>query len=210
VQSTCSVFAVKKFCSFVLCSSVALLGHLCVFINSMQHSSVSLEEIEAALQDINNPNLQLDRRKATERALLAWRQQDAAWTTAHQLLGSSASPDLVLFAAQTLRFKIIEQAANLEQSQLLQLRDLLNRQLTKPPTHMAPQALRQVCLALADLAALLPAWTDVIETAQTQLPQWHCIELLQSIAEEGSSDWRHVNVPGAVQSAVQLHFNDDA
>jgi HPt (histidine-containing phosphotransfer) domain-containing protein len=171
----------------------------------MQHSSGSLEEIERALQDVNNSSLPPDRRKATEIALLAWRQQDAAWTTAHQLLGSSASPELVLFAAQTLRFKINEQAATMEQSQLQQLRDLLIQQLAKPPPHVAPLVLRQLCLALAGLAALLPAWTDVVEAAHTQLPQWHCLELLHSIAEDGSSDWRHVNVPGAIQSAAQLH-----
>jgi HPt (histidine-containing phosphotransfer) domain-containing protein len=171
----------------------------------MQHSSGTLEEIERALQDVNNPSFPQDHRKATERALLAWRQQDAAWTTAHQLLGSSASPELVLFAAQTLRFKVTEQAATMEQSQLQQLRDLLFQQLTKPPPHVAPLVLCQLCLALADLAALSPAWTDVVEAAHAQLPQWHCIELLHSIAEEGSSDWRHVNVPGAVQPAVQLH-----
>lgn len=163
----------------------------------MQHSPSRLEEIEAALQDVNNPSLPLDRRRATEKALLAWRQQDAAWAIAYQLLESASSPDLVLFAAQTLRYKINEQACSMEQTQLQQLRHLLLQQLRKPPAHVAPAVLRQLCLALADLVALLPAWADVITTAHTQLPQWHCIELLHSIAEEGSSDWRHVNVPGA-------------
>ncbi|WIA33204.1 hypothetical protein OEZ86_006350 [Tetradesmus obliquus] len=88
----------------------------------------------------------------------------------------------------------------MEQAQLQQLRDLLLQQLSKPPSHVAPAVLRQLCLALADLAALLPAWADVITTAHTQLPQWHCIELLHSIAEEGCSDWRHVNVPGLSSS----------
>ncbi|WIA13057.1 hypothetical protein OEZ85_006663 [Tetradesmus obliquus] len=88
----------------------------------------------------------------------------------------------------------------MEQTQLQQLRHLLLQQLRKPPAHVAPAVLRQLCLALADLVALLPAWADVITTAHTQLPQWHCIELLHSIAEEGSSDWRHVNVPGLSSS----------
>jgi hypothetical protein len=165
----------------------------------MQHSTSGLEELEAALKDLNNHLLPPDHRRATERALLAWRQQDAAWAIAVQLLGSSASPDLVLFAAQTLRYKINEQASSMEQAQLQQLRDLLLQHLSKPAAHAAPAVLRQTCLALADLAALLPGWEDVIGTAHARLPQLHCVELLHSIADEGSSDWRHVHMPGAMQ-----------
>jgi hypothetical protein len=188
--------------------NLLLLGHLCLLIYSMQHSPSRLEEIEAALQELNNSSLLLDRRRATERALLAWRQQDAAWAIAFQLLESSSSSDLLLFAAQTLRYKINEQGSSMEQAQLQQLRDLLLQQLSKPPVHAAPAVLRQTCLALADLSSLLPAWADVIGTAHSQLPQWHCIELLHGIAEEGSSDWRHINVPGAVlqyNSTAALH-----
>ncbi|KAJ2794205.1 Nuclear import receptor, partial [Coemansia helicoidea] len=83
-----------------------------------------------------------------------------AWTTADAILGSAElGLEPKLFAAQTLRNKIISDFGELGELGALSLRDSVVAHLRA--ARRGPQPLiTQLCLALADLAVQLEAWTD--------------------------------------------------
>lgn len=142
-----------------------------------------------------------EQHKAAEVALLQFQRSDAAWTLCLHLLhpdqqnsSTAAPPNLLLFAAQTLRTKINEQGSSLDGQHLDQLKQTLLQQLLNPDLPTA--LLRQLCLAVASLAALLPGWQGWVQHVGPSLPWRNAIQLLHDVAEEGSSDWRHVTVPG--------------
>lgn len=141
-----------------------------------------------------------EQRRAAEAALLQFQKSDAAWVTCLQLLSQqqpAAAANLLLFSAQTLRAKVNEQGSSLSLTHLEQLKQTVLQQLLQPglPTAL----LRQLCLALASLAALLPAWQGWLQPVGSSLPWRNAVQLLHDVAEEGSSDWRHVTVPGGDQ-----------
>ncbi|KAJ2765916.1 Nuclear import receptor, partial [Coemansia nantahalensis] len=94
----------------------------------------------------------------------AWLEQfqktTQAWTTADAILGSAElGLEPKLFAAQTLRNKIISDFGELGELGALSLRDSVVAHLRA--ARRGPQPLiTQLCLALADLAVQLEAWTD--------------------------------------------------
>ncbi|KAJ2077989.1 Nuclear import receptor [Coemansia sp. RSA 988] len=83
-----------------------------------------------------------------------------AWTTSDAILGTAElGLEPKLFAAQTLRNKIIGDFAELGEQGALSLRDSLVTHLRN--ARNGPQPLiTQLCLSLADLAVQLGAWTD--------------------------------------------------
>ncbi|KAJ1731018.1 Nuclear import receptor [Coemansia biformis] len=83
-----------------------------------------------------------------------------AWTTADSILGSAdLGLESKLFAAQTLRNKIISDFGELGEQGALSLRDSVVAHLRN--ARSGPQPLiTQLCLALADLAVQLEAWAD--------------------------------------------------
>lgn len=140
-----------------------------------------------------------EQRRAAEAALLQFQQSEAAWTTCLRLLSQqkTAAANVLLFAAQTLRTKINEQGSSLSPPHLDQLKHTVLQQLLQP--RLPTALLRQLCLALASLAALLPAWQGWLQPVGSSLPWRNAVQLLHDVAEEGSSDWRHVTVPGGDQ-----------
>ncbi|KAJ2710060.1 Nuclear import receptor, partial [Coemansia spiralis] len=94
----------------------------------------------------------------------AWLEQfqktTQAWTTADAILGSAElGLEPKLFAAQTLRNKIIGDFGELGAQGALSLRDSVVAHLRA--ARKGPQPLiTQLCLALADLAVQLEAWVD--------------------------------------------------
>lgn len=174
-----------------------------------QQYEAATQWLEAALAQLHSCTGSVtadDHRRAAEAALLQFRRSDAAWSLCLHLLSSSAAPaaglgpvtttpNLLLFAAQTLRGKINEQGSSLPDTHKEQLKQTLLQLLLNPG--IPPLVLRQVCLALAALASLLPQWDHWLQPVGASLPWRNAVQLLHDTAEEGSSNWRHVAVPGA-------------
>lgn len=164
-------------------------------------STAAEHALEAAIRALNETDLTPERRKAAESVLLVFREQDIAWSAALSLLEHGhPAPELVLYAAQTIRFKVVEHASRLSPAQLEELRVLLLQQLCRQ--HVLGPVLRQLCLATAALAALLPSWVPVEAATTLQLPLNNGIELLTSVAEEGCGSWRHVVLPGDISLRI--------
>ncbi|KAJ1937181.1 Nuclear import receptor, partial [Kickxella alabastrina] len=86
--------------------------------------------------------------------------QKTAWSTSDAILGSEElGPEAKMFAAQTLRNKIITDLEELGEQGALALRDSVVNHLRN--FRNGPQPLiTQLCLSLADLAVQLGVWTD--------------------------------------------------
>lgn len=168
-----------------------------------------LEWLPAALSCLHSGDATTpaEQRRVAEAALLQFQQSESAWATCLQLLSqqqqqTATAANLLLFSAQTLRTKIHQQGSSLSPAHLDQLKQTLLQQLLQPglPTAL----LRQLCLALASLAALLPGWQGWLQPVGSSLPWRNAVQLLHDVAEEGSSDWRHVTVPGGHQLLQHL------
>jgi hypothetical protein len=166
--------------------------------DTQQQLTAQLQWLEAALSALHSPTHDTQQRKAAEAALVAWQRTDPAWILCLHLFQHPYHPNsvnLLLFAAQTLRTKINDQGARLSAEHLTQLKSSLLQKLLDP---VLPTAfLRQLCLAVASCVALLPSCSkDWLQAAGASLPMRNAVQLLHDVAEEGSSDWRHVIVPG--------------
>jgi hypothetical protein len=177
---------------------------------TQQHASetqsqtiAAVDWLSAALSQLHSADIANgEQRRAAEAALLQFQRSDAAWALVLHLLGAPAQqqqhqthhPNLLLFAAQTLRTKINEQGSRLAPEHLQQLQKTLLQLLLEPSLPTA--LLRQCCLCVASLAALMPGWQDWLQPVGASLPWCNAVQLLHDVAEEGSSDWRHVTVPG--------------
>lgn len=172
--------------------------------DNQQQLTAQLQWLEAALSALHSPNHDTQQRKAAEAALVAWQRTDPAWILCLHLLQHPYHPNsvnLLLFAAQTLRTKINEQGARLPAEHLTQLKNSLLQKLLDQALPTA--LLRQLCLAVASCVALLPSCSkDWLQAAGASLPMRNAVQLLHDVAEEGSSDWRHVIVPGRHTLAV--------
>jgi hypothetical protein len=149
---------------------------------------------EAAVQQLSTATVHKDT-KAAEQLLLRFRSSEAAWAACLQALKTPNTPaEVLLFAAQTLKCKVNECGAGVQSVHLQQLLVELLSQLSE--NRLPSQLVRQLCLTIAGLAALLPGWDGLMDAVQAKLPVQHAVELLQTVAEEGSSDWHHVILPG--------------
>lgn len=159
-----------------------------------------IEHLNLALCALNSSNTSKEDRTAFEGVLSNFRSQRSSLGAAVQILQLQRNPhhlDLAVFAAQTIRHRVCEDAFSLKEPERQQLRHLFISYLTTSPGVHNTAVLRQVCICLATLAAVESAGDIVTESTTWQLPLQHHIELFQLLAEEGCSDWRHVNVPGA-------------
>jgi hypothetical protein len=164
--------------------------------------------LEAALSQLHSAeHASVEQRKAAEVALLQFQRSDGAWSLSLHLLQhsqqtctSGSASNLLLFAAQTLRTKINEQGSSLTPDHSELLKQAILQQLMNPAVQTA--VLRQLCLALASLAALMPDWGSWLQSVGVTLPLRNAVQLLLDVAEEGSSDWRHVTVPGTFDQSM--------
>lgn len=171
-------------------------------VSQSNQLSEAITWLEAALSHLHSAeHASVEQRKAAEVALLQFQRSDAAWSLCLHLLQhsqqtctSSSASNLLLFAAQTLRTKVNEQGSTLAPDHSELLKQAILQQLMNPALQTA--VLRQLCLALASLAALLPDWGSWLQSVGVTLPLRNAVQLLLDVAEEGSSDWRHVTVPG--------------
>lgn len=164
--------------------------------------AAAVDWLSAALSQLHSADIaSVEQRRAAETALLQFQRSDAAWTLVLHLLGNPAQQqqqqphhNLLLFAAQTLRTKINEQGSRLAAEHLQQLQKTLLQLLLD--SSLPTALLRQCCLCVASLAALMPGWQDWLQPVGASLPWRNAVQLLHDVAEEGSSDWRHITVPG--------------
>ncbi|KAJ2781132.1 Nuclear import receptor [Coemansia interrupta] len=91
-----------------------------------------------------------------------FRRTAEAWTAADALLGDATQDAAVhLFAAQTLRSKIVDSLDEVDAAAARQLRDSLAQRLRRLGGGAGSQAVAtQLSLALADLAVQMEAWDD--------------------------------------------------
>ncbi|WVR06683.1 hypothetical protein IAU60_003715 [Kwoniella sp. DSM 27419] len=92
-----------------------------------------------------------------------------AWQTCHTLLTAPDAPlEGRLFAAQTIRAKILYDLSQLPREQLAPLRDSLLSSLAPLCAPSAPAGskavLTQLCLALSDLALQMPEWEGAVSS----------------------------------------------
>ncbi|KAJ1854145.1 Nuclear import receptor, partial [Coemansia sp. RSA 2703] len=93
-----------------------------------------------------------------------FRRTSEAWTVADMLLGDGTQDAAVhLFAAQTLRTKIVDSLDEVGAGAQQQLRDALAQRLRQLGSGPGTQAVAtQLCLALADIAVQMEAWDDPV------------------------------------------------
>ncbi|KAJ2160910.1 Nuclear import receptor [Coemansia sp. RSA 552] len=105
----------------------------------------------------------LEERERANKWLEEFQKTPQAWTTSDAILGTAdLGLEPKLFAAQTLRNKVIADFAELGEQGALSLRDSVVTHLRN--ARSGPQPLiTQLCLALADLAVQLGAWTNPFE-----------------------------------------------
>lgn len=169
---------------------------------SMASMQQGVEWLSAALAQLHDQQQDSPARRAAESALVSFRSQDSAWGVCLHILSTAPTTaadatnnntHLLLFAAQTLRAKLNEQGSSLDTTHLEQLKQALLHRLLNP--ELTP-LLRQLCLAVASLAALLPSWQAWLAPVCGSLPWRNAVQLLHDVAEEACSDWRHVAMPG--------------
>ncbi|KAJ1674560.1 Nuclear import receptor, partial [Spiromyces aspiralis] len=92
------------------------------------------------------------------------RKQPSAWTTCDAILSAPLTElqnEAKLFAAQTLRNKIINDLRDLDSSAVISLRDSLVNYIKNVRT-LPQNLITQVCLSLADIAVQSEAWTNPV------------------------------------------------
>ncbi|KAJ2860489.1 Nuclear import receptor [Coemansia aciculifera] len=124
----------------------------------MSNQSAVSEVISALNALYQGTNLQ--EREQANSWLEQYQKTAQAWTTSDTILGTAElGLEIKLFAAQTLRNKIINDFSELGEPGALQLRDSVVTHLRN--ARSGPQPLiTQLCLSLADLAVQLGAWKD--------------------------------------------------
>ncbi|KAJ2233203.1 Nuclear import receptor [Coemansia sp. RSA 485] len=121
--------------------------------------ATGLEEVVNALKALYQGTSQAEREQANV-WLGQFQRTPGAWTTADAILGDdNLGVEAKLFAAQTLRNKIISDLAELGEKGALELRDSLVRHLLRARAGMRP-LVTQLCLGLADVAVQVGAWAD--------------------------------------------------
>ncbi|KAI8868063.1 ARM repeat-containing protein [Ramicandelaber brevisporus] len=150
-------------------------------------------QVVQAIEALSAPNVDRETRQRADEWLQTFRKTNAAWTVCDSLLHSpQMKPDVKLFAAQSLRSKVLYDLTELDVANRISLRDSLLALFGA--AHSLPRNVqRQLSLALADLALQVPEWTGVVpemiekyggraETASS------LIEFLTALPEEARGD----------------------
>ncbi|KAJ2557907.1 Nuclear import receptor [Coemansia sp. RSA 1933] len=125
----------------------------------MSNQQQSVSEVINALNSLYQGTDLVGREQANT-WLEGFQKTTEAWTTSDAILGASElGLETKVFAAQTLRNKIISDFAEIGEQGALSLRDSLVTHLRN--ARNGPQPLiTQLCLSLADLAVQLGSWTN--------------------------------------------------
>eukprot|EP00917_Polyrhabdina_sp_WS-2016_P018765 GHVP01040342.1.p1 GENE.GHVP01040342.1~~GHVP01040342.1.p1 ORF type:complete len:1023 (-),score=146.71 GHVP01040342.1:4534-7572(-) len=128
-----------------------------------------MQAVTEALQKLHNPATADSLRRELDVWLRNWQESVGAWVTAHEMLSTSAEMEVQIFAAMTLRFKIVYDFSELPQEdrgRLLQ--SLLGHLKTyAAPTHR--RIMHTLCLALLILSVqMADSWNDPVETVLEQ------------------------------------------
>lgn len=128
---------------------------------SNNSGSASLQAILSALAAMQSNAAGKDKAQAHE-FLEKFQKSAEAWNTTHSILqDSSTSPEARLFAATTLKGKIIYDLHQLPESALAPLRDSLLALLQLYTTGLRPIR-TQLCICVASLAIQMASWKNVI------------------------------------------------
>ncbi|ORX37045.1 armadillo-type protein [Kockovaella imperatae] len=150
----------------------------------------SIQVVLQALQTLYH-DPQGDAKKRANEWLEEFQHSVEAWQTCHSLLTESSTPlEGRLFSAQTIRSKILYDLSQLPVEQQLPLRDSLLSSLVTTASQPGSRAvIRQLCLALSDLALQSSQWADPCDDMIKRYGQDPStvptlLAFLQSFAEE--------------------------
>ncbi|CAK5076348.1 unnamed protein product [Meloidogyne enterolobii] len=121
--------------------------------------NISLESVYEAVNALNGPDP--SRNGAAIKWLEQFQKSIDAWTIADRILNEARSSDACLFAAQTLRNKLLYQMHELPSDSYVALRDSLFNIETKLGRNVS-SILVQICAALSDLYIQVVEWRGFI------------------------------------------------
>ncbi|KAI6227965.1 Transportin-3 [Aphelenchoides besseyi] len=144
---------------------------------------VDLSRLYEAINALTGPNK--NECEAASKFLDEFQKSVFAWDACDRLLNEATSFSACIFAAQTIRRKMIRDFRELHAESYLSLRQsIVNHMIaieTKFPTNFQSIA-TQLCVALADLYLQVPEWNDFIA------------ELLNKFAELTQNDVRYAHI----------------
>ncbi|KAI6184207.1 Transportin-3 [Aphelenchoides bicaudatus] len=114
-----------------------------------------------------------------------FQSMECAWIIADQILKEARSASVCIFAAQTLRRKMIRDFRQLKPESLVQLRESLTHHLSSVEQTLGKDyqpVATQLCVALADLYLQVPEWNNFVA------------ELLSKFAELAQKDSKYSHV----------------
>ncbi|KAJ3208117.1 Nuclear import receptor, partial [Dinochytrium kinnereticum] len=128
---------------------------------ALSHGPPTLEIVVSAIVALYNGDG--DQREKADRWLEDFQKTPEAWKISDQILREDGmKAEALMFAAQNLRKKILLDLSQLDLSAREALRDSLLGFLLKFRT-LPAVVIRYICLALADLAILMPEWEAPID-----------------------------------------------
>ncbi|KAI5306411.1 Nuclear import receptor, partial [Ascosphaera atra] len=132
---------------------------------------------------------------AAHKFLETFQKSTEAWTLSHAMLQSDIAVEAKLFAATTLKGKIVYDLDQLPQEQVTGLRDSVLAMLSTDAK--APKPIRtQLCICLASLAIQMTGWKDVLATVSAALGDQGAntfLEFLKILPEE-VTEGRKINL----------------
>ncbi|KAI8851518.1 armadillo-type protein, partial [Chytridium lagenaria] len=132
-------------------------------MSSLHGAPPTLEIVRAAIKTLYDVNVQGEQREKANTWLDEFQKTPEAWAISDQMLRSQDMEyQELMLAAQNIRKKIIFDIFQLDRLAKEALRDSLLSLLLKAKTLPRPVT-SYVCLALADLAILMPEWESPIE-----------------------------------------------
>ncbi|KAI8993606.1 armadillo-type protein [Pilobolus umbonatus] len=158
---------------------------------------MSTESISRVLEALSSLYSGTDRQttKEANRWLESFQKKPEAWAVADYLLkAKDSNKGVCLFAAQTLKQKIVYDLRDLDDNARLQLRDSLVELIYDSPRD-SKAVVTQLCLALADLAIQILPWKTVVadivdKFGKTPENAIYLLEILKVLPEEVDSNLR--------------------
>jgi hypothetical protein len=142
-----------------------------------------------ALQALYAPSASPELRRQADQWLVEFQRSPGSWSQCADILSAgTASQEVLLFAAQTIRYKAARQLGQVAIEQLPAIRDHICSSLLLPQAQ-SPPIIQQLCLALVAVAFHWQQWCDVVEHTAHRLPPQLCVEFLYLLAEEAREEF---------------------
>jgi transportin-3 len=159
-----------------------------------------MDSVLQALQALHSSSASPELRKQADQWLVSFQRSPESWSLCADILQADASgSELLLFAAQTIRYKATRQLAQVTIDQLPAIREQIISSLLRITAPQTSPISHQLCLALVGVSFRWHQWEDVVEQVSHRLPPHFCVEFLQLLAEEARDELG--SVPGVSTSS---------